>query len=310
MKKTLIALAVAAVAATSANAAVVYEQNGTKVQVNGSLRVALEAKDFGAKFSSSEKRKASRESFKETLGNDGSRIIFRGDHDLGNGLSALASTEVRLQDSKNSVLTQNWFVGFAQEGVGTLTFGRQAIATDSVNFGDYEYAYGAEGQIDGAQDGVIKFRSADYNGFSFAVNTSHQKGERDAGIALHYTTALDANTKLNLGAGYLDDKEDGYRVGGEVVSGPFAVGYTYGQDTNTEKGKTRKNFHLLGAKYAVSETNTVNVQYSRGGAQNTYTAGVDHKISQNVLAFVQYGYSDGNDKKDSNSIKAGLRVNF
>ena len=33
MKKTLVALAVAAVAATSANAAVVYNQDGTKVEV-------------------------------------------------------------------------------------------------------------------------------------------------------------------------------------------------------------------------------------------------------------------------------------
>lgn len=41
MKKTLVALAVAAVAATSANAAVVYDQDGSKVEVGGSLRLLL-----------------------------------------------------------------------------------------------------------------------------------------------------------------------------------------------------------------------------------------------------------------------------
>ncbi len=41
MKKTIVALAVAAVAATSANAATVYNQDGTKVDVNGSVRFLL-----------------------------------------------------------------------------------------------------------------------------------------------------------------------------------------------------------------------------------------------------------------------------
>ncbi|EJS91330.1 hypothetical protein AAUPMC_04354, partial [Pasteurella multocida subsp. multocida str. Anand1_cattle] len=41
MKKTIVALAVAAVAATSANAATVYNQDGTKVDVNGSVRLIL-----------------------------------------------------------------------------------------------------------------------------------------------------------------------------------------------------------------------------------------------------------------------------
>ncbi|WP_436799176.1 hypothetical protein [Pasteurella multocida] len=39
MKKTIVALAVAAVAATSANAATVYNQDGTKVDVGGSVRL-------------------------------------------------------------------------------------------------------------------------------------------------------------------------------------------------------------------------------------------------------------------------------
>lgn len=44
MKKTIVALAVAAVAATSANAATVYNQDGTKVDVNGSVRLLLKKK--------------------------------------------------------------------------------------------------------------------------------------------------------------------------------------------------------------------------------------------------------------------------
>ena len=45
MKKTLAALIVSAVAASAANAAVVYDNEGTNVQLNGSLRLILEKAD-------------------------------------------------------------------------------------------------------------------------------------------------------------------------------------------------------------------------------------------------------------------------
>ena len=45
MKKTLAALIVSAFAASAANAAVVYDNEGTKVELNGSLRLILEKAD-------------------------------------------------------------------------------------------------------------------------------------------------------------------------------------------------------------------------------------------------------------------------
>ena len=42
MKKTLAALIIGAFAASAANAAVVYDNEGTKVEVNGSVRLLLE----------------------------------------------------------------------------------------------------------------------------------------------------------------------------------------------------------------------------------------------------------------------------
>ena len=42
MKKTLAALIIGAFAASAANAAVVYDNEGTKVEIGGSIRVQLE----------------------------------------------------------------------------------------------------------------------------------------------------------------------------------------------------------------------------------------------------------------------------
>ena len=45
MKKTLAALSLLHFAASAANAAVVYDNEGTKVELNGSLRVIMEKAD-------------------------------------------------------------------------------------------------------------------------------------------------------------------------------------------------------------------------------------------------------------------------
>ncbi|WP_424406013.1 porin [Pasteurella sp. PK-2025] len=147
MKKTIVALAVAAVAATSANAATVYNQDGSKVEVNGSVRVLLE------------KAKDKRTDLKD----NGSRIVFKGKQDLGNGLSALAYSELRFSAKEdvldaqgkkvknfkgdtvkkdrfgNDVTLRRLYAGFAYEGVGTLTFGKQLTIGDKVGYSDYSY---------------------------------------------------------------------------------------------------------------------------------------------------------------------------
>ena len=47
MKKTLAALIIGAFAASAANAAVIYDNEGTKVEVGGSLRLILEKTNKG-----------------------------------------------------------------------------------------------------------------------------------------------------------------------------------------------------------------------------------------------------------------------
>ena len=83
MKKTVIALAIAALAATgTASAATVYNQDGTKVELGGSLRIFL------GKLGKNERG---------NLVNDGSRIKINAFQELDNGLSAFAGYELRFE---------------------------------------------------------------------------------------------------------------------------------------------------------------------------------------------------------------------
>uniref|UniRef100_UPI00403E142F porin n=1 Tax=Pasteurella multocida TaxID=747 RepID=UPI00403E142F len=169
MKKTIVALAVAAVAATSANAATVYNQDGTKVNVNGSVRLLLKKE----------------KDMRGDLIDNGSRVSFKASHDLGEGLSVLGYAELRfskdVKDKKgkvkkgkvnqpigNEVHAKRLYAGFAYEGLGTLTFGNQLTIGDDVGVSDYTYFNsGINGVLITSGQKAINFKSAEFNGFTF-----------------------------------------------------------------------------------------------------------------------------------------------
>ena len=91
MKKTVIALAIAAFAATgAANAATVYNQDGTKVELGGSARIFL------GKLGKDQRG---------DLVNDGSRIKINATHTLDNGLSAFVGYETRFNGTQTNYLS-------------------------------------------------------------------------------------------------------------------------------------------------------------------------------------------------------------
>ncbi|MBE2897474.1 porin [Pasteurellaceae bacterium 20609_3] len=242
MKKTLVALAVAAVAATSANAAVVYDNDGSKVEVKGSLRLLL----------------AREGNQRGDLKNNGSRLILNAQQQLGNGLSAFGQAQIRFDKDKTegdtfgNPSTKRLFAGLAQEGVGALSFGKQATNGDDVQLGDYTYVWGGNNNLTDEANKSVKFRSADYNGFSFGLdyifgnankynneNIAAGKAKADDdkngyGAAVFYTTPFYNDVNLNLAAGYGQDKNNAgdtrinWRAAAEFEFGPAALAGNYG----------------------------------------------------------------------------------
>lgn len=340
MKKTLVAVAVAALAATSANAAEVYNQDGTKVEVGGSFRMLL-TKNTGERAD---------------LKDAGSRVWIKGVQDLGAGYSALANVEIRFnkdkQDNFNAIESKRVYAGFAKEGVGTLTFGRQLTNLDDVGVSDYTYNLGGINQTatDGAK--VVKFRSADFGGFSFGLD--YLFGQKDKavhnfdsgfGVSAFYTVALAADTKLNVEAGFSQlkksytteyVKENAFLVGAELVSGPFAIGVDYSQKkhsddsysiTNdtysvTDAGKVREL--EVGVKYSYLENASIYGEYINGKAslaaddyvkRNTFILGTDYWFTKSVVAYLEGGTTQlkkhkAGDKDRDNKVGVGFRVYF
>ena len=287
MKKTIIALATAAVFATSANAATVYEKDGAKVEVGGAVRVLL----------SKEKDK------RADLINDESRLEIKASQDLGNGLSALGGLEIRFEDTDSSnsfgsPTTHQLYAGFDYEGIGTLTFGKQTTNGNDIELNDNTYTWGGNNNLTTDADKSIKFRSAEWSGFSFGLDYLFGNAIKKDGqdltpyypieylvlfpqeykygyqASVFYTRELIKDLSFNLAAGYGVDTYDSestkktselksWRVASQLAYGPVTFGAEYGQSINKArdiKAATGK-YLLVSSSFQIAEPSKVYVQW-------------------------------------------------
>ncbi len=327
MKKTIVALAVAAVAATSANAATVYNQDGTKVDVNGSVRLILKK----------EKNK------RGDLVDNGSRVSFKASHDLGEGLSALAYTELRFSKNVtnqkktrlgNDVHVKRLYAGFAYEGLGTLTFGNQLTIGDNVGVSDYTYFLGGINNLLSSGEKAINFKSAEFNGFTFggAYVFSADAGKQESRDGRGFVVAGLYNRKMGdvgfaLEAGYSQKyvtaakQEKAFMVGTELSYAGLALGVDY-TVTNKEKVEGKKRALEVGLNYDINDkakvyTDLIWAKKSLKGVttrDSSILLGAGYKLHKKVETFVEGGWSRkkaavGVTTKD-NKVGVGLRVHF
>lgn len=146
MKKTLVALAVTAFAA-SASATTIYNDNGTKVDFDGSLRLILEQAKKTTKDEATGVKSGSRAH--SNLRDAGSRMGVRVRHDINDDFYALGRLELRFNgkhngtgaDSFGDLYTKRAYAGFGSKQFGELTFGRQVTIADDYGL-TKDYAYG------------------------------------------------------------------------------------------------------------------------------------------------------------------------
>lgn len=215
MKKTILALAVPALlAAGVTNAATVYNNDGTKIDLKGSIRLLAED---GARRDAE-------------LNDGGSRIGLGINHDLGNGLSGLAYIEMgyETQNSEDSDETpftnRQAYAGLSLDGVGTLTAGRITAPFDDVALSDYTYEYGGVmdfGKMKNSADvgpfgrkntflarvsNSVKVETAEFNGFKAAGSYTMKTGDNYSDVDNAYTLAAfytsDFGLTFNVGYGH------------------------------------------------------------------------------------------------------------
>lgn len=139
MKKTLAALIVGAFAASAANAVVVYNNEGTKVELGGRLSVIAE------QSTSTEDDQKQQHG---TLRNQGSRFHIKATHNLGDGFYAQGYFETRFvsdylrdgADNFSEIVTKYAYVTLGNNTFGEVKLGRaKTIADEITTAEDKEY---------------------------------------------------------------------------------------------------------------------------------------------------------------------------
>ncbi|MEG9475916.1 porin [Mannheimia bovis] len=194
MKKTFLALAVAAMAASGANATVIYQQDGTKIDVDG--RLALEV------IKAKDKR--------TDVLDRGSRVRFRAFQELTGGYEALAVAELRFSNANgigNDIRAHRLFGGVQHKDIGSLTFGKQLVLGDHIPKANYTWEMGGNVFLD-AHGKALHFMSAKFNGVRVAADYyvgNSNKQAVDAGQGFQFGLFYDGelgDAKVRFGSGY------------------------------------------------------------------------------------------------------------
>ena len=347
MKKTLAALIVSAFAASAANAAVVYDNEGTKVELNGSLRLIMEKadkKEYDRAGKSTKKANSA-------LRNAGSRFGITVKHNLDNDFYALGRLEFRFDDTDSRdkfgrLYAKRAYVGLGSKATGDITFGRQlTIADDLSQAVDYEYGFIPKSEyIPTAGTGVVRYDYKGIEGLQLSANynfgqTNDEKGNPlKPGIKNAYAVGplytvgdLDArlaygHTNFETGASY-DHRLDGvlaslgYKFGDFTLTGDFGYGHE-----KLDDAKVNKFYVSPGFAYQVVPASKVygNYLYERAKGESDkvkthgFLLGADYKLHKQVVLFVEGKYvtakkytNDAYDGKvKDRAIGVGMRVFF
>ena len=347
MKKTLAALIVSAFAASAANAAVVYDNEGTKVELGGSLRLIMEKADK----KEYDRANHSTKKANSALRNAGSRFGVKVKHNLDNDFYALGNLELRFDDTTSrdkfgGAYAKRAYVGLGSQSVGEIKFGRQlTIADDLSQANDYEYGFIPKGDyIPTSGTGVVRYDykgieglqlSANYNfgqkndekgkaldpaiKNAFALGALYTAGDLDARFAYGHTNLETNATYKHRVDGFLASL--GYKFGDFTLTGDF--GYAHVKENDA---KTNKFYVSPGFAYQVTPASQVygNYLYERvkGEADKEKThgflLGADYKLHKQVVVFLEGKYvttkSYVNDSYDGKvkdrAIGVGMRVFF
>jgi len=307
MKKTILASAI--LLAGAANAAEIYNNEGTSVTLGGSFRGHVVIQDSDdVKFEDA-----------------GSRFNLKASKELDNGLTAFGAAEIKNSDvpgGKDKGLYLNKvYVGLAHDVYGTVELGQQYGLNDDAFKYDFSYEHGNIYNEDNETLGSdsedqLKY-TKEFGGASVVVSLMDQDtyaigGTYDvAGLSLvaSYNVANDRPTNVNTK--FADNST--YVVGASYALDALTLGAVY---TAAEVDSVDMSAFGLGAHYALGQASVYAMfdSTSHDDKEAEYTEiviGADYELADGVIAFAEFGSKDAESAKNSEEVLfLGGRVYF
>ncbi|HHF3358804.1 TPA: porin [Haemophilus influenzae] len=241
MKKTLAALIVGAFAASAANAVVVYNNEGTKVELGGRLSVIAE------QSSSTEDDQKNQHG---GLRNQGSRFHIKATHNLGDGFYAQGYLETRFvsdytkekSDHFGDIATKYAYVTLGNNTFGEVKLGRaKTIADEITTAEDKEYGLLNSKKYIPTNGNTIGYTFNAIDGLVLGANYLFAQ-ERD----IQNVPAIG----LKAGEVTVGEVSNGIQVGAKYDANNIIVGIAYGRTNYKDTDKTTKRVGVgIGTTY-------------------------------------------------------------
>ncbi|WP_404473988.1 porin [Vreelandella venusta] len=315
MKKTLLATAIvsaiAAMGATSSvQAATVYDQDGTKLDIYG--RIAMGIRGGGPEFDGQDREIDNGAEFVDVY----SRLGLRMSHEVTRDLTAFGRLEWRFDgdeantDSGFSQIRQS-YIGLESAQFGTIqggnfdSFYNQFVSLPFDVYIDQGLKFA--GHPKQSRGDSIGYYTPDLSGFTAYLQLKHYS-ERGA----FENPQFDANGDLITDVRYTDDEANEVAAQGGVryAQGPVTVGLGFVDDVVEGGGNDEMLYGLIGS-YDITDQFTARLGYEgredndvRGGGFDTF--GIGASYATGPWAFnVDYYNIDRDDDTTSNAWAAG-----
>ena len=313
MKKIILAAAIAATAASSVNAATIYEGKGLKYDLKGDFQLQLRQKvgkdkDLDLEF-------------------DDIELKNRVTYDLGSDMTAFGQLDFSYDDSANDKYDGRSDLEEAYLGLSfgdtAVTFGKRDLSSDEFGVeASYEEAGDAFDELIEDGEDVIRVDASFGNIFVSASTELEAKGnsgaDNDTAFDLFVLADLDVAqvgvTYLTYEAEGASDKQDAYGLMVSVDAGfaELAADYSTAELSSSDDLKV----YNLAATFKVADTTKASVGYNstdndlEAEEVGTWYANVTYKFpaQKKVSVFAEIADSDEDDSELG--YLAGMRVKF
>ncbi|AQW57199.1 porin [Vibrio owensii] len=324
MKKTLLALAVAATA-TTVNAAEVFKSDEGSVDFYGQLRptlLFLDNTDHTAELNTSSSRMGVNGVY---VVNDSLKVLGEVEIGvaLGDNYGAGADSSERTDDT---VFVRRHIFGFDMGEMGTIRFGKEGTFADDVYGADYSYFFGGSALLYGHEwnnDSQIKYA---FENDAFWLKAGYALGEKDKNEEIREVFVGKSFGDLSMHAGILssvnkiavnnvahDTENLSFEVTAEYALGEHTLGATYYYNENDDKAASETiDSHALSlaGMFLVAPKTTLYSGYElvasssdkagkKDGDQSKFYAGVEYKFSKWARVFAEAGYNFDGDKLEA-----------
>ncbi|HHF2038962.1 TPA: porin [Haemophilus influenzae] len=311
MKKTLAALIIGALAASAANAAVVYNNEGTKVELGGRLSIIAEQSNSTIKDQKQQHG---------ALRNQGSRFHIKATHNFGDGFYAQGYLETRFvsaqsgtkSDDFGHIITKYAYVTLGNKAFGEVKLGRAKTIADGITSAeDKEYGVLNNSKYIPTNGNTV--------GYTF-------KGIDGLVLGANYLLAQDRSKYTAAGnvAGEVTSQSisNGVQVGAKYDANNIIIGIAYGRTNYREDIISKQPDDLVGTKQQVNGAlSTLGYRFSDLGLlvslDSGYAKTKNYKAKHEKSYFVSPGFQYelmedtnvyGNFKYERDSVDQGKKA--